>query len=116
GYFTAFFLLGLAMYHLVQGDQRLFEPIQVAAIFAAIAGTVVALFLSLYAAWTPVRGLEVNGLQGRYFIGLLPFAMLGVSQAFVRVGRRTFMNAGFVVLALFWLYYIYHALNHRFYG
>ena len=45
-------------------------------LFSIIALTVVGLiFTSLYVQWTPVREPQINGIQGRYFIPLLPILL-----------------------------------------
>ena len=51
-------------------------------------GVVGALFLAQYLTWTPLGALEVQGVQGRYFLPLLP--VCGVLLAgLVRMGEGT---------------------------
>jgi uncharacterized membrane protein len=115
-YYLMVFVLGLVFYQVMREDRRVVGLPQVGWIFVTIACTVVTLFLSLYLVWTPVGFTEVLGLQGRYFIGLLPFAIFAVSQLALIAGRRRFINAMLLLLAVVLVYNMYRTIDLRYYG
>lgn len=115
-YYLTLFVLGLVFYHVVREDRKILNGWQVAALFGVVAATIATLFLSLYLVWTPVGQDEVLGLQGRYFIGLLPFTMLAVSQLALMAGRRAFVIAMAIVLLCIMFYNMVSAIDLRYYG
>jgi hypothetical protein len=63
------------------------EPLSLAvAGVAAVAVGSVGLFLSLWLLWTPLNATQIEGMQGRYFLPLLP--TLGLAVAAARAGIR----------------------------
>jgi uncharacterized membrane protein len=56
-----------------------------------IVGSVILVELALYLAWTPLAAPAVDGVQGRYFLPMLPLA--GATIASVAAARRGFMTA-----------------------
>lgn len=53
-------------------------PLQSVYVFLLLALSVWAVAISLYLSWTPVGGTMIQGVQGRYFLVLLPFLALAV--------------------------------------
>lgn len=115
-YYLVVFVLGLVFYQVMREDQRVINLPEIGFIVATIAATIATLFLSLYIVWTPVGYEEVLGLQGRYFIGLLPFAIFAVSQFALIIGRRRFINGMVAVLAVILVYNMYRTIDLRYYG
>ncbi len=116
-YYLGVFVFGLAFYHVFKSDESLvLNRKQIGALFLTIVGTAALLFLSLYLVWTPVEGKEVLGLQGRYFIGLLPFVMFAMSQLALSIGKQRFMNAMILIFICIVLYNMYRAVDLRYYG
>lgn len=67
-------VMGLACDSGAEGYRRVsFSLMAVLGVFFACAG---AIFLSLYLIWTPVGAQIVEGVQGRYFLPLLPMVLL----------------------------------------
>jgi uncharacterized membrane protein len=104
---------GAVVFYTASRDQPRLRPTQLLALAGALAFTVLFIFLSLYAVWSPVGGDMVHGLQGRYFIGLLPFLILLVSQAAAVMGRQRLATLILLVVALMVLYNIYRAIEFR---
>lgn len=115
-YYVLVFVLGLVFFQVMQDDRRVVGGLSVFFLYATVAATIACLFLSLYIVWTPVGYPQVLGLQGRYFIGLLPFTIFAVSQHALIIGRRRFLNAMFVVLAIILIYNMYRTIDLRYYG
>ena len=69
---------------------------------AVMAGTgltfVVAVSLALYVGWTSVGGAVVNGLQGRYFIPIIPLLLFGLYG--LRPRRERMLVAGLLAVAV----------------
>lgn len=114
-YYATVFLGGLLIYYTVQKDLLVLKPVQILILFATLGLTAGSLFFSLYVVWSPVGADAVSGLQGRYFIGLVPFALLGVSQVAGSMGPRTFVKLAAVALALVFLYNIFRGVDLRYY-
>jgi uncharacterized membrane protein len=113
-YYVAVALAGIVLYYTASRDSPLFRPGQLAVLFGALSMTVGLLFLSLYAVWTPVGFDIVHGLQGRYFVGLMPFAVLLISQTAALVGKERFLKLTVALLAFFFAYSIIHAIISRY--
>jgi uncharacterized membrane protein len=114
-YYVAVALAGLLAYYIAERDVLVLRPQQLLVLWAAILGTVGALFLSLYAVWSPVGAGVVGGLQGRYFVGLLPFAIVAVSQTAVTVGKGRFVQGLALALGLLIVASIFKAVAGRYY-
>lgn len=67
---------------------------------ACVVASVFAVYLSQYLVWTQVGAEEVAGVQGRYFIPLLPFIVFALPWARLRGGRRFGAVACGLVLAV----------------
>lgn len=115
-YYAVVFFAGAIVYHFSDREVRLVSPFQLLVIAGAIAGTVILLFVSLYAVWSPVGADAVSGLQGRYFVGLLPFTVFAIAQLVAMVGRAKLLPVLAVVLALFVSYQVFRAVDLRYYG
>ena len=115
-YYIAWFIAGIVFYRLAERDVRVLDGWRILVLFAAIALTVGGLLFSLYAVWTPVGFKIVWGLQGRYFIGLLPLLMFLVSQTAVAVGRGRLAAICLAIAAAIVLYNVYRAVDLRYYG
>ncbi len=114
-YYAVIVAAGVLWYYIAEKDSLRVKPAQLLFLWAAMATTVGCLFLSLYAVWSPVGSGVVGGLQGRYFLGLLPFAMLGVSQTAATVGKANFLKALVLLLGLFLLASMVKAIEGRYY-
>jgi uncharacterized membrane protein len=115
-YFALLFAAGAIFYFMVDRAERLMSPVQIAAVLGAVLFTSLWIFFSLYAVWSNVGADEVQGVQGRYFVGLMPFAMLGLSQLAGYVTRKVAFNVTLLVIAAMLLYQIYRAIDLRYYG
>lgn len=112
-YYAFAVIAGVVVFRTASRDRPRLELAPLAALAGAIVLTVLFVFLSLYAVWSPVGGDTVFGLQGRYFVGLLPFVILLVSQAAAVLGKERLARAMLVGVALMVLYNIYRAIEAR---
>jgi uncharacterized membrane protein len=69
-------------------------PLQFVYVFLLLGLAVWAVAISLYRSWTPVGGTMIQGVQGRYFLVLLPFLALAVPH------WRNSLNISAIVPAL----------------
>jgi uncharacterized membrane protein len=60
------------------------ERVTLAIVFTA---TLLVLALSQYLVWSPVGGVDIEGLQGRYFLPIVPLALLTISARCLRWTR-----------------------------
>jgi uncharacterized membrane protein len=84
-------------------------------LFGALLFTVAALFWSLYLVWSPVGADVISGLQGRYFVGLLPIAIFLTSQVAAMIGRRRMLTLLLFALALFLIVNLVEGIDYRYY-
>jgi uncharacterized membrane protein len=92
----------LTMLFLVSWIAPLEFPMPVRRRLAVLAGLTASLyalmiFLIFYLVWTPVRSEEIWGVQGRYFIPVLPLCAIAVAAL---ANRRLPMSAGAVLSVL----------------
>ncbi len=114
-YYVAVFSAGIVFYHTAIRDERFLSTTRILVLFATIALTAASIFFSLYAVATPVAGKIVQGLQGRYFVGLLPLLVLLASQAGAAFGRERCVKALLVGVTSVVLYNIGRAVELRYY-
>jgi uncharacterized membrane protein len=73
-------------------------------VFALIGATIIAVELSLYLDWTNLGGTKIIGVQGRYYLLMVPFALLAVPRFGAwfnhRTGWRYGRDAASVLLTL----------------
>jgi uncharacterized membrane protein len=69
-----------------------------------------------YTAWTPVGADYIWGLQGRYFIVLLPLAMVAGAQVWTILGRERVFRILLVAGVLIVIRNIYRAIDLRYFG
>lgn len=110
------FVAGIIVYRVFEREDLRLGLFQTAALLLAVGLTVVSLFVSLYAVWSPVGGDIVLGLQGRYFAGLVPFAVLGLAQLAARIGKMRFVRIAIVIGALLLFVNIINSIDVRYYG
>jgi uncharacterized membrane protein len=65
---------------------------------AVVWGTVLAVLLAMYLYATPVAGSQVRGLQGRYFILLIPLLAWWTAQLLNWLGKRIYILYGSLLL------------------
>jgi uncharacterized membrane protein len=114
-YYAVVVVAGLLVYYVMERDLLVIKPAQLAVLWVALAGTLAALFLSLYAVWSPVGAGVVGGLQGRYFLGLLPFGIFALSQTALTVGKGRFVQTLVLLLGLVLLASMLKAVAGRYY-
>jgi uncharacterized membrane protein len=112
-YYAVTVIAAVVVYLTVMRETGGMRPHQLVALAAAVGGTSLAIALSLYAVWSPVGGDMVHGLQGRYFVGLLPFVVMLTSQTAASVGKGNAARALLAVVALMVLYNIFRAIEIR---
>jgi uncharacterized membrane protein len=115
--YFAFLMLGaIVVYRVIERDVAVLTWGQIGVVLGTVLLIVALLFFTLYVVASPVGGYAVEGLQGRYFVGLFPFAVLGVSQLAARTGKRRFVYAVLAAMALVVLHNLFWAVYMRFYG
>jgi uncharacterized membrane protein len=110
------FVAAILVYRLFERERLLLGPVQIGAILAAVGLTGVALFVSLYAVWSPVGSDVIDGLQGRYFVGLLPLLVFGLAQLATRIGKQRFVQIAVVVAAIVLFSNVVRSIDVRYYG
>jgi uncharacterized membrane protein len=115
-YYSVAFVAGIIIYRLIERDELHLGWLQIASIMTASLLVIVLLFVSLYAIWTPVGGSFVDGLQGRYFIGLIPLGAFAVSQLAARIGKLRFVQLVVVVSMIVLFTNIVRSIDVRYYG
>ena len=115
-YYVIAAFAGALLLWTAQRDVASLKLRQVVIILLSVLAMVGVLFASLYAVWSPVGARIVDGLQGRYFVGLLPFAFYSVSQLAALAGKRRFLSALAIPAVAILLWDTYRAIDLRFYG
>jgi uncharacterized membrane protein len=105
----------LLCYHLTQSDVLVMPAIALGVLWLTIAVTAASLFLALYTVWSPVGGDTVEGLQGRYFVGLAPFTLLALSQTAAAIGKAAFARLAGIAFAAFLVLSIFKSTLERYY-
>lgn len=72
------------------------RPLGAAAMVAGVLASFEAVLMLQYLNWTSVGLTEIDGVQGRYFLPLLPF--LGVAASAARLGHRPVLQTAAAVL------------------
>ncbi len=114
-YYLFFALEAVVVYRTALLDRVALRPLQIFFLFATIALTALSLFFSLYAVWTPVGINIIDGLQGRYFLGLLPLSIFLISQVVVYFGRRQAAMGLLTIVGVVLLFNMYRAVMLRYY-
>jgi uncharacterized membrane protein len=63
----------------------------------AVLGYCLAVFMIFYLVWTPINGVQVEGVQGRYFVVALPLVDVFIS-ALINRGPSVVVTSWVVVL------------------
>jgi uncharacterized membrane protein len=101
--YLAVLVAGLLCYGLARGERPLIRPLQLAVLWAALMVVTASVLFALYVVWSPVGAPSVSGLQGRYFVGLVPFGILAACQTVAGIGGRAaarLLAFGLAALAL----------------
>jgi hypothetical protein len=114
-YYVIVFIAAFVFYQIIQRDSPMLTYPQIASLIGALLLVGGVLFLSLYLVATPVGSGVIDGLQGRYFIGLLPFAAFGLSQLAVRMGKRVFAGVLMGGMVAVFFYNTFGTIYARFY-
>ncbi len=118
-YFSYYLIIISATTILVVTTMReglLIGRLQLLALSGAIVGTGLALFLAAYLFWSPVGTDSVDGLQGRYFLVLLPPFIFGISQLAAWMGRERLVHLLLFAGAVILLRNVYRAVDLRYFG
>jgi uncharacterized membrane protein len=110
------FVAAILVYRIFERERLLLGPVQIGAILGAVGLTGVSLFASLYAVWSPVGSDVIDGLQGRYFVGLLPLLVFGLAQLASRIGKQRFVQVAVVVAAIILFSNVVRSIDVRYYG
>lgn len=80
-----FTVLQIILYSLAKEKEE-FEEIKankdILIIVISILGTILLIFTALYLTWTPVGNTLIDGVQGRYFIPIIPIIMIFIKEYF----------------------------------
>jgi uncharacterized membrane protein len=115
-YFAFIAIAAAVLYHAIVRAVLILTPLQIAVVLGVVVLTVLSLVASLYVVWTPVGADRIEGVQGRYLIGLMPLAVFGIGQLSALVGRQRLLNAVIVLFLPVVLYNLYRAIDLRYYG
>ncbi len=95
-------------------------PLSQVLLLCMLVGTYVLIQFGLYLYWMPVGVTGIEGVQGRYFLPLFPFALLLISQAISKRNTRTLLLVAMVVAGVLSIsgtiinryYYTYRVLDY----
>lgn len=90
-------------------------------LFLVICATFISIFLLMYLNHTPVASSPILGVQGRYFLVLIPFIIYFITQFFHSIGKLNFIFlivilsfifiVGNVLISIYLRYYDYSSVN-----
>ena len=119
GFFTHqlfLFAIGAVLVVTVIRERPLLSRRQLLVLAAAVLGTAAGVIGSAYASFTPVGSESIWGMQGRYFVILIPFAFWAAAQLRVLVGWQRMLQALLVVAAAIVVWNVYRAIDLRYFG
>lgn len=93
--------------------QKLFKKTELLLLIMIIVSIFFITFVSFYIYWTPLGAGVVDGVQGRYFLILIPFSLLVVSELIHRLHQKKVLAMGLFVgvLSVFAFYIRYYDSN-----
>ena len=106
---------GIVLFRAAEEDVPVLRPAQLLFLAGAILLTAASIFFALYVVWSPVGTDQVNGLQGRYFLGLLPFTALLFSQTAASLGKARLVKILLLLLAIVLIFNMFRAVELRYY-
>jgi uncharacterized membrane protein len=118
GYFTHYlfvFASAALLAVTVVRERPLLDRLQLLILGAAVLGTAAGILVSAYMSFTPVGSDLIWGLQGRYFVVLLPLAFLAIAQLRVLVGWERLLQALLVTGVLIVIWNVYRAIDLRYF-
>jgi uncharacterized membrane protein len=110
------FIIACVMVFTVLTDSLRMKPLQLLALWGSVLGTTVTLFIAAYFFWSHVGAPSIWGVQGRYFLVLLPLLIVAVAQLSAALGRERMVNFLLVAAAIIVLRNIYRAIDLRYFG
>jgi hypothetical protein len=87
------------LYAPLQIDARTRRRLTIVSALAVI-GYCLAVFMIFYLVWTPIDGVQIEGVQGRYFVVALPFAAVTLSSLIDRAPPASMTRAVAVFAAV----------------
>jgi uncharacterized membrane protein len=106
---------GVLAFRTAEREESVIDGRQIAILWAGILLTIAFLFVSLYAVWSPVDSELVYGVQGRYFVGLIPFAVFAIAQTATWVGKGELLKLLALILGIVLVISILKAVTDRYY-
>ncbi len=97
-YSVYFLIFGYAIRELISYKEKILPKYAIMILSLICFAAFILPFLAMYLFWTPVGYTQVLGVQGRYFLLLLPFVLLLIHQLFVNIGKRK------IEIFLMWLF------------
>ncbi len=93
-------LIAGVIFFLIQTNKRsLLNKFQILLLFFIIISTTFIIFVSQYLSWSPVGSPVIHGVQGRYFLVILPLFIFAITQFAINIGKRNFytlLEIGFI--------------------
>ncbi|HSW96504.1 MAG TPA: DUF2142 domain-containing protein [Candidatus Saccharimonadales bacterium] len=97
-------LIALSIYFLIRHNTApLINKTQLSLLFIVIIATILLIFISQYLSWSPVAATVIHGIQGRYFLVLIPLTIFSIVQAALLLGKRNFcvvLGVGFITFLI----------------
>lgn len=106
---------GVLAFRAAEREESVIDGRQIALLWAGILLTIAFLFVSLYAVWSPVDSELVYGVQGRYFVGLIPFAVFAIAQTATWMGKGELLKLLALILGIVLVISILKAVTDRYY-
>lgn len=109
--FTIFVILTIAI---IENSEKLFLNLKKKLlILSVITLTAIMIFTISYLTWTPVGKNTIEGLQGRYFIPLLPLIFLMFHNRLVKIPEWIVVSITFIIISVSFFVSTF-ALHHRY--
>ena len=82
-------------------EKKVLKPFELLFISGIVLATIILIFTSLYMQWSQVRRMTVDGVQGRYFLPLIPYIMVLFTKDKMDKGGMNYQNSYWIVFLIF---------------
>ena len=113
GYILGFTLIGLVVFKKTDNEGETFRWFETGIMFLITVGIIFAIALFLFLTWSPAGKGSIEGMQGRYFLPIIPIILLVIRNIIpirIKVPKIVIVGIPIILLAL-----SVGVIVHRFY-